>query len=277
MSDSTQKPQKGFDGPARLTYGSYLKVPQLLELQELKSTHHDELQFIVIHQTYELWFKLVLFELEAVRGHLFRGELEDACHFMSRVHAIERVLVPQIHVLESMAPAHFLGFREHLRPASGFQSYQFRQVEILSGLRDATYVEFIRKEGGDEVREAVDRQLAEPSLREALHAMLRARGFDTGWDPSSQSCDEGRAVPVLAEIYRSLQPRDVYRTLEALFEHDHAIGLWRQHHIAMVERVIGGKPGTGGSTGAQYLRSTTKHRFYPELWAVRNALMPAGY
>ena len=273
------RPEKGFDGPARLSYGSYLKVPQLLELQQLQSKppHHDELQFIIIHQTYELWFKLMLFELESVRQHLFEGNVADALATLQRVHAVERVLVPQIHVLESMTPVGFLGFRDHLRPASGFQSVQFREVEVLSGLRDAAYVEFVRKEGGDDVREVVERRLAEPSLREAMHVMLAARGLDCGFDASSHRCDEAHAANVLVPLYRTLQPRDVYVVVEALVEHDQLVSLWRHHHVAMVERLIGTKTGTGGSPGASYLRSTTRHRFYPELWAVRGALAPEGY
>lgn len=271
--------ERGFDAEARLSYGSYLKVPDLLRLQVLQSDppHHDELQFIIIHQTYELWFKLMLFELEAVRRHLFEGQVEQAITLMGRVHAIERVLVPQIHVLESMTPAGFLGFRDHLRPASGFQSVQFREVEVLSGLREPQYLEFVRKEGGRDVREAVDRRLAEPSVRHALHALLAARGFDTGFQAVAHRCDETQATAALVEVYRSLEPHDVYRLLEAFVEHDQLVGLWRQHHVAMVERLIGARMGTGGSSGARYLRSTTRHRFYPELWAVRDALSPDSY
>jgi tryptophan 2,3-dioxygenase len=269
-------PEKGFGKDALLSYGSYLKVPQLLDLQAPQSAppHHDELQFIIVHQTYELWFKLVLFELEAVRGHMFAGRLDDARMGLGRVHAIEKVLLQQVHVLETMTPIGFLGFRDHLRPASGFQSVQFRELEILSGLRDPNYLDFLVKESGADVRASVERRLAEPSLRDAMHALLAAHGFDIGRDASRGTCDESRLDEALLRIYRTLEPRDVYHVLEALMEHDEGITLWRYHHVAMVERIIGTKSGTGGSSGAAYLKSTTARKFFPELWKVRGALAP---
>ena len=262
---------RGFDRDAKLTYNSYLKVPDLLKLQSLLSTpeHPDELQFIVIHQTYELWFKLMLFELERARTAMFEGRLDDATLLLRRVHAIERVFVQQIHVLETMQPVEFLGFRDHLRPASGFQSVQFREVEILSGLRDENFVAFLRAENVHEVHVAVERRLAEPSLRDAMHAAIGAAGFDAS--------DEAKLDAALLRIYRELKPRELYHLLEALMEHDELIRLWRMHHVMMVERIIGSKMGTGGSSGARYLQSTTQRRFYPELWKVRGELAPDAY
>ena len=268
--------ERGFDRDAKLTYNSYLKVPELISLQHLLSTppHPDELQFIIVHQTYELWFKLVLAELERARDAMLSGRLEDADWSLRRVHAVEQVLVPQIHVLETMSPIAFLEFREHLRPASGFQSVQFREIEILSGLRDERFVEFLRTENVSAVHDAVDRRMTEPSLRDAMHAMLQARGIDVGWDASARSVDETKLDAALLETYRTLEPRDVYRVLEGLMQHDENIRLWRYHHVMMVERIIGGKPGTGGSSGAAYLRGTTQRMFYPELWKVRGSLGP---
>jgi len=271
-------PEKGFGAEAKLSYGSYLRVPELLQLQVLESDppHPDELQFIIIHQTYELWFKLVLFELEHARAALFESRLDDADHHLARVRAIEKVLAGQIHVLETMTPAGFLGFRDRLMPASGFQSVQFREVEILSGLRDPRYVEFLERENVPEVADAVRRRLGEPSLRDAMHAMLAAQGFDIGWDPDARTWDEGQLAAALLAIHRTLAPRPVYRVLDALVEHDQLVALWRAHHVSMVERMIGTRPGTGGSTGAAYLRSTLPYRFFPELWAVRGDLQPPG-
>ena len=268
--------ERGFDREAKLTYNSYLKVPELISLQHLMSTppHPDELQFIIVHQTYELWFKLILAELERARDAMLTGRLEDADWSLRRVHAVEAILVPQIHVLETMSPMAFLEFREHLRPASGFQSVQFREVEILSGLRDERFVEFLRTENVTDVHDAVARRLEEPSLRDAMHAMLQARGLDVGWNAADRSFDESKLDATLLGIYRTLEPRDVYRVLEGLMQHDESIRLWRYHHVMMVERIIGGKPGTGGSSGAAYLRSTTLRMFYPELWKVRGALGP---
>lgn len=270
---------RGFDAEARLSYGNYLKVPELLSLQACQSrpVHHDELQFIVVHQVFELWFKLLLFELETVREHLFEGRLDEAEHLLGRIDAIERLFLPQIHVLETMAPAHFLEFRDHLRPASGFQSVQFREVEILSGLRDPGYLEFLRKENVEEVRQAVERRLAEPSLRDAMVAMLAGQGLDVGYDPIARAADPAALAACLTDVYRALAPRPVYRLLEALVQHDETVALWRQHHVALVERTIGGRMGTGGSSGAAYLRSTGRYRFFPELWEVRSSLAPEGY
>lgn len=270
---------RGFDRDARLTYNSYLKVPELLKLQHLLSTpeHPDELQFIVIHQTYELWFKLVLFELERTRTAMNEDRLDDAALLMRRVHAIERVFVQQIHVLESMAPVAFLGFREHLRPASGFQSVQFREVEILSGLRDPSFVEFLRTENVPEVHDAVERRLREPSLRDAMHSLLERAGFDLGRSGGAGEPDAEKLDAALLRIYREMEPRPVYHVLEALMEHDELVRLWRMHHVMMVERIIGAKMGTGGSSGARYLQGTTQRRFFPELWKVRGELAPEAY
>ena len=271
MTDSPKQPPgdagRGFDRDARLTYNSYLKVPELLQLQHLlsKPEHPDELQFIVIHQTYELWFKLMLFELERARAAMFEGRIDDATTLLRRVHGIERVFVQQIHVIESMAPVAFLGFRDHLRPASGFQSVQFREVEILSGLRDEQFIAFLRQENVSDVHAAMDRRLAEPSLREAMHAAIEGSGFDLGRSAGAGAPDEPKLDAALLRIYREMEPRPLYHLLEGLLEHDQLMRLWRVHHVMMVERVIGMKIGTGGSTGARYLQGTTQRRFFPEL------------
>ena len=267
-------PERGFDAPARLTYGSYLKVSDLLGLQTLQSqpAHHDELQFIIVHQAYELWFKLVLFELESARGHLLAGRTDEALPPLARVREVERVLLQQVHVLETMSPQAFLGFRDHLRPASGFQSAQFREVEILSGLREPSFLKLLQRENHPDLNEALARRMEQPSLREAMHAMLQARGLDVGHDPVTRGWDDAKLDARVLEIYRSGQPADVLRVLEALVDHDESIVLWRHHHAVMVERLIGDKQGTGGSSGAAYLRATTSYRFFPELWRVRGEL-----
>lgn len=266
--------EKGFGQDAKLSYGSYLRVPELISLQHLESDppHPDELQFIIVHQTYELWFKLVLFELENTRTALFAGDADQAEMLLWRVREIEKVLAQQIHVLETMTPVGFLGFRDRLMPASGFQSVQFREVEILSGLRDEDYIEFLRRENVAEVHEAVERRLAEPSLREAMHAFLQAKGFDVGYDSDARAADDGKLAAAMLEIHASLEPRPVYRVLDALLEHDQLVALWRSHHVSMVERLIGSRIGTGGSAGAGYLRSTLRHRFFPEIWTARSEL-----
>ena len=237
-----------------LSYGSYLKVPELLSLQQGMSREHDELLFIVAHQAYELWFKVILFELEAARDRIDAGDVFFARHFLHRVHVIERLLVEQIEVLETMSPQDFLAFRSQLAPASGFQSVQFREIEFLSGLKQEQYL--ARLEATDEEMARLRRRLKEPSLDDAFRALVTRRGS-----------------PTLVEIFRDRERfGDLFDVAEALLDHDEAFAHWRARHVLMVERQIGGKTGTGGSTGAQYLRTTLGKRFYPELWEVRSLL-----
>ncbi len=238
----------------RLSYGSYLKVPELLQLQQGLSHEHDELLFIVAHQAYELWFKVLLHELEAARGRIDADDIYFARHHLRRVYVIERLLVEQIEVLETMSPQDFLAFRSQLAPASGFQSVQFREIEFLSGLKDEKYV--ARLEATPEEMSRLRLRLEEPSVADAFHALVERRGS-----------------PSLLEIFRDRERYgDLFDLCEALLDHDETFAHWRSRHVLMVERQIGSKPGTGGSSGAQYLRSTLGNRFYPELWAVRTEL-----
>ncbi len=237
-----------------LSYGTYLKVPELLRLQQGLSQEHDELLFIVAHQVYELWFKVVLFELEAARERIDADDLFFARHHLQRVHVIEQLLVEQIDVLETMSPQDFLAFRSKLAPASGFQSVQFREIEFLSGLKEPKYV--ARLDATPEEVTRLRKRLDEPSVDDAFRALIQRRGS-----------------PSLLEIFRDRQRHgDLFDLCEALLDHDETFAHWRARHVLMVERQIGSKTGTGGSTGAQYLRSTLGKRFYPELWDVRSQL-----
>ena len=157
-----------------LSYGSYLKVPELLSLQRGLSQEHDELLFIVAHQAYELWFKVILFELEAARDRIDADDVFFARHYLHRVYVIEKLLVEQIEVLETMSPQDFLAFRSQLAPASGFQSVQFREIEFLSGLKQPGYV--ARLEVTDEEKARLRRRLAEPSVDDAFRALIQRRG-----------------------------------------------------------------------------------------------------
>lgn len=256
-----------------LTYGSYLKVPELLGLQELlvAERSHDELLFIVIHQSYELWFKQILFELDTVAKLLVQHEWREATHLLERVVAIERCLVDQIHLLETMRPRDFCHFRQALQPASGFQSVQFREVEFRSGIRDANYLRFMRE--GSPERARLQARLDEPSLPDILVDALREAGYAL-----PESIEEGTrswdaAIQALLPVYRDIDDHiDVYRLCEAFVAHDEWIGIWRYHHVRVVERIIGYKIGTGGSKGVAYLASTLSKRAVPLLWAVRSAL-----
>jgi tryptophan 2,3-dioxygenase len=237
-----------------LSYGAYLKVAELLQLQKRLSEEHDELLFIVAHQVYELWFKVILHELEAARDRIDADDIFFARHYLQRVHVIEKLLVEQIEVLETMSPQDFLAFRWKLAPASGFQSVQFREIEFLSGLKEPKYLE--RLEATPEEMERLRMRLEQPSVNDAFRALLERRGS-----------------PSLLDVFRDREHHgDLFDLCEALLDHDEAFAHWRARHVLMVERQIGGKTGTGGSSGAQYLRTTLGKRFYPELWEVRSQL-----
>ena len=256
-----------------LTYGSYLKVPELLNLQELlvADRSHDELLFIIIHQSYELWFKQVLFELDTVIKLIGKHEWREATHLMERVVAIERCLVDQIHLLETMRPRDFCHFRQALQPASGFQSLQFREVEFVSGIRNPNYLRFLPE--GSEGRARLQRRLEEPSLPSVLAGALRSAGYalPDAFEEDTPAWDE--AVRALLPVYRDVDAHlDVYRLCESIVAHDEWLGIWRYHHVRVVERIIGAKMGTGGSKGVAYLASTLSKRGVPLLWAVRSAL-----
>ena len=237
-----------------LSYGTYLKVPELLQLQQGLSREHDELLFIVAHQVYELWFKVVLFELEATRDRIDADDVFFARHHLRRVYVIEKLLVEQIEVLETMSPQDFLAFRSKLAPASGFQSVQFREIEFLSGLKEPKYVALL--EATPEEMARLRRRLEEPSVDDSFRALVKRRG-----------------APSILEVFRHRERHgDLFDLCEALLDHDETFAHWRARHVLMVERQIGSKTGTGGSSGARYLRGTLGKRFYPELWEVRSQL-----
>src|SRR6476646_2847387 len=255
---------------AQLTYGSYLRLPQLLDSQHLESDPpaHDELLFITIHQVYELWFKQLLHEVEAARdamsGGLEGGRLWWAQHLLGRVHVIERVLVQQVDVLETMTPQYFLEFRQRLAPASGFQSVQFRELEFLSGAKDAGYLNRFR--GLTELEEQrLARRLEEPSLWDGFVHVLAEAGLDT-------SSDEAVTASLRAVAHDRSSYADIWGLAEALLQHDELAAAWRGRHVVMVERMIGSKTGTGGSTGSPYLRSRLDLKYYHLLWDLRSTL-----
>jgi tryptophan 2,3-dioxygenase len=258
---------------ALLTYGSYLRLPQLLDSQHLESDPpaHDELLFITIHQVYELWFQQLLHEADTVRealistqAHSGGRDLWFARHLLSRMHVIERVLVQQIDVLETMTPQDFLEFRQRLAPASGFQSVQFRELEFLSGAKDAGYVDRFRGLTQQE-RDRLARRLSEPSLWDGFVHVLGEAGLDT-------SSDEAITTSLRTVARNRSSYADLWGLAEALLQHDELAAAWRARHVVMVERMIGSKTGTGGSTGSTYLRSRLQLKYYPLLWELRSAL-----
>jgi tryptophan 2,3-dioxygenase len=250
----------------RLTYGSYLQLEQLLASQRLQSDPpaHDELLFITVHQVYELWFQQLLHEAETAREAIFSGEVWWAQHLLSRMHVVERVLVEQVDVLETMTPQDFLEFRQKLAPASGFQSVQYRELEFLSGAKDRS---FVRRFRGltDAERLRLSRRLEEPTLWDAFVRYVGSRGLPT--DGDTALLDSLRTAARDRAKYA-----DAWQLAEALLQHDELAAAWRARHVTMVERMIGTKTGTGGSTGADYLRTRLPLRYYPLLWELRSQL-----
>ncbi|MBI4261486.1 MAG: tryptophan 2,3-dioxygenase [Actinobacteria bacterium] len=249
-----------------LTYGGYLRLPDLLSLQTLLSDPpaHDELLFIVVHQAYELWFREMVFELETVRDLMASGNLTRARHYLERVHAIERLMVEQIAVLETMSPQDFMEFRSNLSPASGFQSVQFREIEFLSGLKNRALMRHLGETS--EELERLERRFREPTLWDGFCELLERNGL-----PMPGDDEEVRRKSMLA-MAREPEHLELFYLSEALLSHDELFSLWRQRHVLMVERMIGSKTGTGGSSGASYLRTTLDRKFYPELWELRSSL-----
>ena len=249
----------------RLSYGSYLRIDDLLAQQVLASdpAAHDELLFITVHQVYELWFKQLLHELTYARDQMLLGETYTPRHALHRCHAVERVLVEQVAVLETMTPQDFLAFRSLLAPASGFQSVQFRELEFLSGRRSPELVARLRLSDAERAR--LDRRLTEPSLWDAYCALLAARGL-------AVADEEARRASLLAVARDREAYGDLWDVAEGLVTHDELVGQWRARHVDMVERQIGTKSGTGGSSGAPYLRRSLGVRFFPELWELRSYL-----
>lgn len=260
-----------------LSYNKYLRVPELIELQTCLSSpaHHDELLFITVHQAYELWFKQILHEIDAAIALMKEDQANQASQALRRIVEIEKLLIAQIHILETMSPVRFLGFRDELNPASGFQSMQFREIEFSSGLKDEAILrEFVND---DFAHQRLEARMKAPSLSEAFFALLRRRGFDTPAidaprDSKERRSNYGKRQRALVEVLTHEEFYQEYQLAEMLLEHDEYFSLWRSHHIKMVERMVGTKKGTGGSEGVGYLKTTLDHKFFPELWEARTYL-----
>ena len=251
-----------------LSYNKYLKVRELIALQETLSdpASHDELLFIVIHQTYELWFKQILHELDATIAWLDEGRTFRANHSMRAVVGIEKVLVTQIHLLETMAQIGFLEFRDKLNPASGFQSMQFRELEFVSGQKNEKVLNAF-KEDEFAFKRLSDR-LAKPGLDDAFWGLLGRAGF-------AVASHEDRVQSIVEILTHPEKHADHFIMQDLLIEHDENIALWRYHHVLMVERMLGMKRGTGGSEGVGYLMTTLNKKFFPEIWEARTHLKVA--
>jgi tryptophan 2,3-dioxygenase len=260
---------------AAVTYGSYLKIDELLSLQQPRSEgpEHDELLFIIIHQVYELWFKELLHEFDRVNVLLTAAESHRAQHTLKRILTILKVMVAQLDILETMTPLEFQSFRARLEAASGFQSDQFRQIEFVLGAKSAGAV--ARFPERSRAREALSRRYQAPTVWDAFLHYLSREGYAV--PPTLLSRDVTAAPEPSSEVQQILV--DIYRRdsknaelCERLVDLDEGLQEWRYRHVKMVERTIGAKSGTGGSTGAAYLRETVGTPAFPDLWAVRSQL-----
>ena len=258
-----------------VTYASYLAIDELLALQRPRSTgpEHDELLFIVIHQVYELWFKQVLHEVDFVMQLLGAGETHRAQHSLKRILTIFKVLVSQLDILETMTPLEFQSFRLRLEAASGFQSDQFRQLECVLGLKSPKVVDGFAP--GSRAHRALQHRLTQPSLWDAVLAYLAREGYAV--PAALLARDVAAAIEPSPELQSTLV--DLYRRdpknaemCERLVDLDEGLQEWRYRHMKMVERTIGTKAGTGGSSGAKYLKSTLMQPLFPDLWAIRAQL-----
>ena len=252
--------------PAPLTYGSYLRLPELFSCQAPRTEHHDEMLFVIIHQVYELWFKQILHEARLLQDRLEAGNAPGSLHTARRIAKILKTIVGQLDVLETMTPQQFAAFRPELGGSSGFQSEQFRELEAVLGRRDLD-------PHGEARTEAALRR------RSMFDSLLRYLDKE-GWDVPQAALERDPREPwrggdpdilaVLAAVYDD-EASPASEVCEALVDIDEGIQEWRYRHVKMVERIIGARPGTGGSSGAEYLRSTLFRPAFPDLWEVRGA------
>lgn len=254
-----------------LTYGSYLKVPELLQLQQPLSDgpEHDEMLFIIIHQTYELWFKQILHELVATQVALESNDLYRSLALVGRVRTIMKTLVSQIDILETMTPLQFNSFRSRLESSSGFQSGQFREFEAVLGRREGFQLDLLDDNQRQRVSDAINRR----SLWGSTLVLLEHRGHAVSAarlnDATSLLVEPDKQLQeVLVTVYKN--DGEGALLLERLVDLDEGVQEWRYRHVKMVERTIGNKMGSGGSSGVNYLASTLFNPVFPDLWLVRN-------
>jgi tryptophan 2,3-dioxygenase len=264
------------DFSRRMSYGDYLGLDTLLGAAKPLSGQHDELLFITIHQVQELWMKLMAHELELAMACIRRDELRPAFKATARVSRIQRQLVEAWDVLTTMTPHDYLAFRDSLGSSSGFQSWQYRLIEIRMGARDAFMLKPHRHR--PEIHGVLEAAFRAPSLYDEALRLLARRGLPVpaavlARDLGTKHAPDSGVEAAWAEVYRDAERHfDLYELAEELVDLEDAFQTWRFRHLSTVERIIGGRPGTGGSAGVAYLRTVLEHRFFPELWSVRGKL-----
>ena len=258
-----------------LTYADYLSIDQLLGLQRPRSTppEHDEMLFIVIHQTYELWFRQLLHEFEKVKADFTAGDLYGAIHTFKRSRTIMKTLVGQIDVLETMTPMSFTSFRDRLDTASGFQSTQFRELEFLLGYKRPDMLKYVPE--GSAARATLEKRLRERSVYDHFYDFLATRGAPIPddlrkRDPALPTAADERVQIEILRLYKTSP--DAAILFELMTDYDEGSQEWRYRHVKLVERTIGAKKGTGGSLGVEFLKRSLFLPIFPDLWAIRHEL-----
>ena len=256
-----------------LNYANYLKLDQLLDLQEPRSKpeEHDEMLFIVIHQVYELWFKLLLHELEEIKREFSANELFRAIAGFKRIRTVMKTLVGQLDILETMTPMSFSGFRDRLERASGFQSVQYRELEFVLGAKRSELLK--THPPGSEAHRRLEKRLKERSVIDHFYDFLEARGARVpeeikGRDVTSPAIPDPRVQDEIFRLYR--EHGDVAILFELMTDFDEGQQEWRYRHVKLTERTIGNKMGTGGSSGVDFLKGLMFKSFFPDLWAIRH-------
>ena len=260
----------------KVTYASYLGLDRLLTAQHPTTDRHDELLFILIHQTKELWLKEIIHEVKLAKRLIRSQEVEPAYKALARVSRIQTIMTLSWDVLATMTPADYLSFREGLGSSSGFQSWQFRTLEYMLGLKDASFLSF--QDEGSEALASLKTALEAPSLYDDAIQRLAAHDLYVPTEVLTRDVTQPyEPHPAIEEawlaVYRDTKRYwELYQLAEKLVDLDDALLTWRHKHVLTVERIIGGKRGTGGSDGAGYLQSTLRRRCFPELWSLRTRL-----
>lgn len=275
--DDVQLPEGAYtDFREEMSYGDYLRLDQILSAQSPLSEQHDEPLFIIMHQTTELWMKLILHELEAAVACLRGEDIRPAFKMLSRVSRIQSQLIQSWDVLSTMTPADYLTFRDRLGHASGFQSHQYRMIEFLLGNKNRSMLDPHRDR--PDLHRRLEKVLKAPSLYDEVIRLLARRGFAIARevlnrDVSQRYVSDSTVQEAWLRIYRDTESYwDLYELAEELVDLEDWFQQWRFRHVTTVERIIGFKRGTGGTAGVAYLRKALDIRFFPELWEVRTAL-----
>ncbi|MFG6113915.1 tryptophan 2,3-dioxygenase [Halobacillus sp. MO56] len=274
--DSKANEKVHTDFRERMTYGEYLDLDQLLNAQNRLSDHHDEMLFIIIHQVSELWMKLILHELRASIDAIRGGDLQGAFKMLARVSKIQTQIIHAWDVLSTLTPAEYIQFRDQLGQASGFQSYQYRMIEFALGYKTSHVLKIYEK--NPELHAKLTNAYESPSIYDAAIEALAKAGLDINPDLVNRDFTEtyhgdSTVEAAWTTVYENVEKYwDLYQLAEKLVDIEDWLQQWRFRHMKTVERIIGHKTGTGGSSGVGYLKKVLDHRFFPELWDVRTNL-----